>query len=215
MSDDGQPKWSRRKDARPGEIVEAALALFADQGFAATKLSEVAKRAGVSKGTLYLYFETKEALFRAAVRHAIADSLMAIERGAAGGDVALAKLIPALLGQVVARLPDSRVPAILRMVIADGRAFPDLAAIWHDEVVARVLGLLTGMIAAAQARGEVRPGDPRLHALSIVGPVVTGIVYNDVFAGRDPAGLDLAALAQQHARTILAGLTMAQTPKLG
>lgn len=215
MSGDSQPKWSRRKDARPGEIVEAALALFAGQGFAATKLSEVAKQAGVAKGTLYLYFDTKEALFRAAVRHAIADSLAAIERGAAGGEVALAELVPALLGQVAARLPDSRVPAILRMVIADGRAFPDLAAIWHDEVVARVLGLLTGMIAAAQARGEVRPGDPRLHALSIVGPMVTGMLYNDVFAGRDPEGLDMAALADQHARTILAGLAMAQTPELG
>src|SRR2546425_1622273 len=66
-----KPRWQRRKQARPGEIVAAALELFAERGFAATKLADVARRAGVTKGTLYLYFDSKEALFKAMVRETI------------------------------------------------------------------------------------------------------------------------------------------------
>lgn len=203
---DSKPKWNRRKEARPSEIVEAALELFIENGFAATKLTDVAKRAGVAKGTLYLYFDTKEALFRAAVRHAMTENLGAVEQAAKISDGSLAVLVPKLLQQAATSIAGSRVPSIVRLVLADGRAFPDLAAIWHEEVVSRVLGLLTSIIAAGQARGEVRAGDPKLHALSIVGPMITGILYQEVFGDIDKAGPNLEALALQHAETVLRGL---------
>ena len=72
---DDAPRWRRRKTARPAEIIEAALSVFAENGFAAARLDEIARRAGVSKGALYLYFETKEDLFRAVVRAAVAPNL--------------------------------------------------------------------------------------------------------------------------------------------
>ena len=79
MSEPSSPKWRRRKEARPAEIVAAAYAVFAEKGFAAAKLAEIAARAGVSKGTLYLYFETKQDIFEAVVHDAIAPNIAAIE----------------------------------------------------------------------------------------------------------------------------------------
>jgi AefR-like transcriptional repressor, C-terminal domain len=100
-------------------------------------------------------------------------------------------------------MASGRVPAIARMVIGESRNFPDLARIWHDDVVARVIGIVTGIIARAQARGEVAPGDPRLHAFSLMGPMVMATLFRDVCgeAGANPP--DLQAVAGQHARTAL------------
>jgi hypothetical protein len=93
-----------------------------------------------------------------------------------------------------------------RMVISESRNFPDLARIWHDDVVAGVIRTVAGIIARAQARGEVAPGDPRLHAFSLMGPMVMAMLFREVFGevGTDPP--DLQALAGQHARTALNGL---------
>jgi AcrR family transcriptional regulator len=203
---DNDPKWRRRKEARPGEIVDAALGVFADKGFAAAKLEDIARRAGVSKPTLYLYFETKEEIFRAVARAAVASLLEAFETQAEGADVPFAELAPRLLSRAAGMMKGGRVPAIARMVIGESRNFPDLARIWHDDVVASVIGMVTGIIARAQARGEVAPGDPRLHAFSLMGPMVMAMLFREVFGGIGTDPPDLRALAGQHARTALHGL---------
>lgn len=204
MSDD-RPKRTRRKDDRPGELISAALDLFAERGFAATKLSDVAARAGVAKGTVYRYFDTKQDLFRAAVRDALSVNLQAFEKASAASDTPLAELLTPLLVRVATQVGDSRLPAILRMVVADSRTLPDLAVIWRDEVVAKALGLLAGRIAAAQKRGEVREGDPTLYAFSLIGPLVTGVLFREVFGQEDQLTPDLTELVSQHVETILRG----------
>lgn len=201
-----EPKWSRRKDARPGEIIEAALDLFVLNGFAATKLTEVAQRAGVVKGTLYRYFDTKEDLFRAAVRHLVAANLALVEH-AVPIDGTVAAVVPAMLRQVARGVSVSRIPAIVRMVMAESRIFPDLAAIWHDEVVSPMLAGVAAIIVNGQESGEVRVGDPRLHALSVIGPMVTGVLYREVFGESDDGWPSLDALALQHAETVVRGLS--------
>lgn len=203
-----KPKWNRRKDARPAEIIEAAVDVFIEHGFAAAKLSDVATRAGVVKGTLYRYFDTKEDLFRAVVQHVVATNLQAIEQAAQAFRGALAELVPVLLIRAAEGMGDGRVPALARMVIAESRAFPDLARIWHDNVVSRVLGLLSGLIADAQARGEVRAGDPTAYAFSIVGPMVTGMLFHELFGAASPHAPNLVTLATQHAETVLRGLSV-------
>ena len=100
----------------------------------------------------------------------------------------------------------SRLPAIARMVIGESRNFPDLARIWHDDVVAGVIRTVAKIIARAQARGEVAPGDPRLHAFSLMGPMVMAMLFREVFGGVGGNPPDLSALADQHARTALRGL---------
>ena len=105
-------------------------------------------------------------------------------------------------------MASGRVPAIARMVIGESRNFPDLARIWHDDVVASVIGVVTGIIARAQGRGEVAPGDPRLHAFTLMGPMVMAMLFREVFGGVGAIAPDLQALANQHARATLRGLLL-------
>ena len=123
-------------------------------------------------------------------------------------DAPFAELAPQLLSRAAEMMEGGRVPAIARMVIGESRNFPDLARIWHDDVVACVIGMVTGIIARAQERGEVAPGDPRLHAFSLMGPMVMAMLFREVFGGVAANPPDLPALADQHARTALRGLLM-------
>ena len=201
------PRWRRRKDARPAEILAAALDVFAEHGFAAARLDEIARRAGVSKAALYLYFPTKQDLFRAAARSLAAPGLEAIAGAVGALDAPFAEVAPLLLGRAAAFLADGRPARLATMVIGEARNFPDLARIWKDDVVGVILGMVEGLIARAQARGEVRAGDPRLYAFTLMGPLIMGALFNTVFgeAGGAPERCDLARLAEQHAGVVVAG----------
>ena len=201
-----QPRWQRRAEDRPREICAAALEVFAEKGFAAAKLDDIAKRAGVSKGTLYLYFKDKEQLFRAVVRDAVVpnvDRLRAalIQTGLPFGD--LVRMFLANFVEVANRVP---VGAVAKMVISESRNFPELAKVWHDEVVSKALGTVTALIEMAQAKGEVRAGDAPLHAFTLLGPMLMGIIYRETLEPIGGEPLDLAALARQHVETLLAGM---------
>lgn len=200
------PKWRRRKEDRPKDISAAALSVFAEKGFAGARIEEIARRAGLSKGALYLYFPTKEALFRAVVRDAVVPNIEAIRQGIAATDLPFADLVRTLLprfAQIVTALP---LGAVAKMVIGESRNFPELARVWHDDVVLRAVGLLSGLIAEAQKRGEVRLGDPRIHAFSLMGPMLLGVLWRETFTPIGGAEVDLPAIARQHAETVLAGL---------
>jgi AcrR family transcriptional regulator len=205
---DAELKWRRRKEARPGEIIGAALEVFAAKGFADAKLDDIARRAGISKGTLYLYFETKEEMFRAVAQAAVKSHLETIESTAEAFDGPFAELAPMLLSRAAEMMSGGQLPAMARIVIGESRKFPDLARIWHDNVVARVIRMIAGLIARAQARGEVASGDPRLHAFSLIGPMVMAMLFREVFGGVGTDPPDLQVLAGQHARTALHGLLM-------
>ena len=200
------PRWQRRSEDRPGEICAAALEVFAEKGFAAAKLDEIARRAGVSKGTLYLYFQDKADLFRAVIRDTVAPRVAAVRELADKVELPFAQIVPLFLAnfaEMAKRLP---VGAVAKIVIGESRNFPDLAKIWHDQVASGALSALEGLIKRAQNRGEVRPGDARLMAFSLMGPMLMGVLWK---ATLEPAGgqpLDLAKLAAQHGETVLAGM---------
>jgi AcrR family transcriptional regulator len=200
------PKRRRRKTDRPAEIIASALNVFADKGFAAAKLEDIARLAGISKGTLYLYFETKEEMFRAVVATAFAADFEKMEAFANGFEGPIAQLFPIVLSHIAALAANSRLPAIAKMVIAESRNFPDLARIWHDDIVSRVLDTLTKSIARGQKSGELVSGDARLHAFSLVGPMVMALLFREVFAKTAGNPPDLQALALQHSRTVIHGL---------
>jgi AcrR family transcriptional regulator len=201
-----QPKWQRRSEDRPREICAAALDVFAEKGFAAAKLDEIARRAGVSKGTLYLYFKDKEQLFRAVVRDAIAPNIAAITSAISAMEAPFADVVRMFLAGFAEREARLPVGAVAKMVIGESRNFPELARVWHDEVASKAIGALAAAIERAQQRGEVRDGDPRLFAFSLMGPMVLGALWRATLvpAGGEP--LDLPALAKQHAETVLQGL---------
>src|SRR6476659_4552209 len=131
------PKFRRRKAERPAEIVGAAMAVFAEKGFAAAKLDEIARRAGVSKGAVYLYFETKEDIFRAVVGQAIAPNIAAIRAMVAAHPGPLADLIRAVVGRVAHVVETTPMGGVLKMVVAEAGNFPELARVWHDELVSQ------------------------------------------------------------------------------
>jgi AcrR family transcriptional regulator len=201
-----QPRWQRRAEDRPKEICAAALEVFAEKGFAAARLEEIAKHAGVSKGTLYLYFKDKEDLFRAVVRDTVAPNIDSVRDAVLGADLPfglVAQMFLARFAEVASRVP---VGAVAKMVIGESRNFPELAKVWHDQVASRALALLAGLIEKAQAKGEVRAGDPRLHAFTLMGPMLMGVLWRETLQPVGGAPLDLEQLAKQHADTVLTGL---------
>lgn len=200
------PRWRRRKEARPGEIVAAAFRLFADQGYAATRIEAIAAEAGVSKGAVYRYFETKEALFRAVVTDAVRPNIDRVLALAQDWTGSFADLVRTLLPRIAAIATTTPIGAVIKVVVGESRAFPEVARVWHDEIVQPALGVATRLIAAAQARGEARPGDPRLHAFSLIGPMLLGVIWRETFAPIGGEPVDLHAIASQHAETLLAGL---------
>ncbi len=202
----GEPKFRRRPADRPAEILAAALEVFAERGFQAARLEEVAKRAGVSKGALYLYFETKADLFRAVVTEAISPNIARVT-AMATADIPFetaARMGFGTLARTVA--VDRRITGVVKLVIAESRNHPELATIWHQTVVEPGVGLISGLISAAQARGEVRPGDPRLFAFGLMGPMVLSMVWRETFEPVGATPVDVAALADQHLDTVLKGM---------
>jgi AcrR family transcriptional regulator len=206
-SGSGDPRrWRRRKEARPGEIVAAAIEVFAAKGFGGAKLEEVARRAGVSKATIFSYFPTKHDLFRAVAQTVLASNLDRLQAAAVDLDMPLNEFVPLLLIQAAA-IAESPVAAMIRLVINEARSFPDIVRVWHDEVVAKILAVLTSAVERGQARGEIRVGDPRLLAFSIIGPMVGGVIFREVLRETDAKLPDMRDLAKEHAATILDGLT--------
>ena len=207
----GPPKFRRRKAERPNEIVEAALAVFAEKGFAAARLDEIARRAGVSKGALYLYFETKEDLFRAVVGLVIAPNLAAMKAMAAAHPGPFGDLIRGVAVSVAHLAQHSPVGAVAKMVLGEARNFPELARVWHDELVSQALGAIADAIRAAQARGEIRPGDPRTYALQFIAPLLVGVMWRETFVPIGAEPFDLSKLMTQHVETLLHGLIVLET----
>jgi AcrR family transcriptional regulator len=202
----GQPKFRRRPADRPAEIVAAALEVFAAYGFQAARLEEVAKRAGVSKGALYLYFETKADLFRAVVTDAVSPNLARVEAMATAA-VPFEQAVRMGLGMLARSVvTDRRITGVVKLVIAESRNHPELATIWHETVVEPGVALLSGLIAEAQKRGEVRPGDPRHYAFGLMGPMVLSMVWRETFEPIGARPLDVPALADQHLDTVLRGM---------
>ena len=204
------PKWRRRADARPAEIIQAAYEVFAEKGFAAARLDDVAKRAGVSKGALYLYFATKQDIFEAVVKDAVAPNIGAIESFALGFPGPFEQLIRMMVPRVADLAQQSAVGKVIKMVIGESGNFPEIARIWHDDVIAKGIGLLTSVVARAQERGEVRAGDPRQHALSIASPMLVAVIFRETFVPVGAKPFDIPSLMQQHLDTVLPGLLTSQ-----
>lgn len=195
----------RRKEARPAEIVRAALALFADRGFAATKLEDVAKAAGIGKGTIYLYFPTKDDLFRAVVRQELLPNVEQLEALVARHTGSSAELIR-LLAERFLTLFDSPLTAIPKLVVTEAGNFPAIARFYAEEVAGRGIGLLARVFARGVERGEFRPIDPTVAPPLLMAPFMLLILWKHSL-GRHTAPLfDPRAMIALHLDTLLRGL---------
>jgi AcrR family transcriptional regulator len=195
----------RRKEQRPGEIIEAALQEFARRGFAATRLEDVAERAGVTKGTIYFYFKDKEELFKAAARSSLEPALSEIAALGANFTGSAEDLLRAHLHAVYPKLvKNPRARQILRLLIAEGPQFPELVDFYYREVITYGLNLQKRIIERGVARGEFRRTRAGDFPQVVFGPVLAAIIWNLLLAKKHP--IDFDAYADAHVDLILNGL---------
>jgi AcrR family transcriptional regulator len=199
-------KQRRAPAERPQEILAAALDLFVEKGFAATRLDDVALRAGLSKAAIYLYFEDKTTLFKGVVRQAVAANLVAVETMLKAHRGPVGALIARILEFMAGRIEETPIALVAKIVLAESRAFPEIGQFYLKEVIGRGLPLLEGLIARGVAEGEFRKVDPGLSARSVIGPMLLAILWRSVFEPIGADKLDVRALARHHADLMLHAL---------
>lgn len=175
------PQRRRRKEARPQELTSAALALFVEKGFAATKLDDVAARAGVSKGTLYLYFDSKEALFKAVIQEGVVPAIAAGEALLDEYDDPVA-LLRAILYGWWERIGSTELGGIPKLMISEARNFPDVAVYYHEVVIQRGMSLIRAAISRGIERGVFRPVDLETVGSVLIAPLLHLAVWRHSFA---------------------------------
>lgn len=183
----------RRKEARPQELLDAALALFVEKGFAATRSEEVASRAGVSKGTLYLYFPSKEELFKAVVRQNLTTVIAEGEELVHSFEGRTRELLTCLMSEWCHRVVETPASGIFKVMMSEARNFPDLAQFYVDEVVLPAERLLGGTVQRGIDRGEFRalPVHDVVHAL--IAPVLFLAMHKHSLGACGLRGLDMDA----------------------
>jgi len=176
-------------------ILAAALDEFSARGFAAARLDDVARRAGVAKGTIYLYFRDKEALFQELVRSVIGPLIARFEASAAI-DLPARVIAERIVDMFVREVYGTRRKDVIRLIIAEGPRFPKLAEFYYREVIARIIAVVRALLRRAAERGEIPADTLARFPQLLVAPGLMAIVWNGLFDRFEP--LDVAALMRAH-----------------
>jgi TetR/AcrR family transcriptional regulator len=206
--EDAHAKRERRKEARPGELLDAALDLFVEKGFAATRAEEVAARAGVSKGTLFLYFPSKEELFKAVVRENISGRFQEWAQEFETFEGSTADMVRYCMKVWWERIGATRASGITKLIISEARNFPELAAFYHQEVIKPGEQLIRRILERGVAQGEFEVHDLDYAVFSISAPMVFLIMMKHSLGACMPAdqGLDPLRYIESQVETLLNGL---------
>jgi AcrR family transcriptional regulator len=213
-------KRERRKEARPGELLDAALDLFLEKGFAATRVEEVAQRAGVSKGTLFLYFSSKEELFKAVVRENITGRYAEWAEELKTFEGSSAELLGYCMHSWWERVGATRASGIPKLMMGEAGNFPELTQFYQQEVVQPGNALIQRILQRGVERGEFKAVDPVYGVYSVLAPMVFLSLWKH---GRGSCGdarvdLDPQKYLASQLQTLLGGLgsapaAAAPTPK--
>jgi AcrR family transcriptional regulator len=199
-------KWRRRKEARPAELLSAAMAVFAEKGYAAARLEDIAVRAGVSKGTVYLYYDSKEAILRALIKSipvSMVDAIAHLAKDDAGPAEATLRKVFQLIG---AAMRDPLLMQFPRLVIGESGNFPWIAETYHDEVIQRGLAILSGVIARGIEQKRFRAVDPRNAAFGAIASMVFVAIWRSTFERFSEAPFDAQSFIDQHIETFIRGI---------
>lgn len=207
-----QPRWIRRKEARAPEILDAALACFSERGFAATRMEDIARRAGISKGTIYLYFDSKESVFKALAQRVVGSRVSEIAQLIERFEGSTTDLLRQVLNFVGIVVSTGDVAVLPRMVLAEAGNFPELAKHWRSEVVDRGLAIWESVIRRGQERGEFRSIPPEHVARLCMAPLIIVALWRSVFARYDTAPYDYRGLINSHIDVLLRGLSAEPKP---
>jgi len=198
--------WTRRKQARPGEILDAALKVFAEKGFAAARMEDIAARAGVTKGTIYLYFPSKAEMFKSLARETVGVALAGVAQRVREFQGSSRELLILLLSSIAAFLQDKDRAMLPKIIISESGNFPELAHIWRSEVIDKALTMVTGAIAQGISRGEFRPLPPEHVARLCIAPIMLSVIWRTTFAAVDAVPFDHQKLFATHLDVLLKGL---------
>lgn len=179
-----EPRYRRRKEDRPGEITEAAFSAFAENGYAGTKVEEVAKRAGISKGLLYLYFRTKEDLFKAVVRSVVVSRVQALIETGELTELSSEEFLRGPMLAFMQSVPGSRVAVVIRLLLAEGTRHPDLVDFYRENVVDRGLNAIRHFVERGVERGEFRRSAVTDMPHLFIAPVMLSTIWKLLFTNR-------------------------------
>lgn len=196
----------RRKDARPSELLAAALDLFVEKGFAATRLEDVAARAGVSKGTLYLYFDSKAALLKAVVENSIVPVVDQGEDLVANFVGSTSELLRHMMITWWSLVGESKLSGICKLMLAEASNFPEIAAYYHDAVIARGQSLVRRALELGIAKGEFRNIDVEVATDSVFAPILRLMLWRHSFADCCGVEADPKAHLNTHLDIVLGGV---------
>ncbi|WP_101047582.1 TetR/AcrR family transcriptional regulator [Macromonas nakdongensis] len=207
-------KRARRKDARPGELLDAALDLFVEHGYAATRVEAVAQRAGVSKGTLFLYFPSKEDLFKAVVRHHLAGRFAEWNEEFDAFEGSSADMVRYCLLQWWERIGATRLSGITKLVMTESMHFPEIAQFYEAEVIAPGNALLKRVLQRGIDRGEFRALDLDHGLYGLLAPMIFLVLWKHAMAPCLPQSqaINPFAFIQTQADALLHGLLQRPAP---
>lgn len=200
------PRWRRRAEARPQELLDAALGVFVECGYAATRLDEVARRAGVAKATLYRYYDNKLELFKAVVRNALVVGFDELSAAPSAAPHRARDRLAGLLTAFMTRVAGSPLAGIPKLVIAEAGNFPEVARFYHEEVIQRARALVVGTLTEGAARGEFRPVDAEYAWRIIVAPLLLSIIWTRSFQAFEKEPFDVGRHLNAHLDLLFDGL---------
>ncbi|PFG63982.1 TetR family transcriptional regulator [Thioclava sp. ES.031] len=204
--DSPEPKFRRRAEARPDEVLDAALSLFDEKGYAHTSVAQIAKTAGLSKGAVYLYFPSKQAILEGLVRRAVSPIATRAQALVEPTPDDARATLRALFSLIATSLGDPKVLAVPKVVIREAVVAPEIAAMYRREVFDHVLPAATEIIRQGIASGQLRPVDPELTLRSIIGPIVVHLLLAEIFGIVPEDGLSLDQLIENHLDILFHGV---------
>lgn len=204
MTDGSARPRRRRKEARPAEILEAGLAEFTERGFGAARMEDIARRAGVAKGTVFRYFPTKEALFEAAVQSRLAPVLAGAEAALADPPRTATEMLRALIVEAHRGVMESDMPLIMRMVLTEGARFPQLLEAYHRLSMMRGQEVIQRVLARGVASGEFRESALLRAPMLIMAPALMAAIWRLNFDRLDPVPRE--ALLEGHLEMVFGAL---------
>lgn len=200
------PVRRRRKAARPGEILASAMESFVQRGYEGSRLEDIAHRAGCTKGTVFLYYESKAELFKAVVRSAMLPTLQAAEQTVEGHRGSARELLESLLRQRWQAMYHTPLAGIPKLMFAEADKFPELARFYHDEIIERSHALLKRVLDLGVERGEFVPMDTANVARVSIAPILLAAVWRHSFATVTAAPVEPEAFFESALSTLFRGI---------
>ena len=195
-----QRRYQRRKHERPDEITAAAFDAFAEKGYAATRVEDVARRAGISKGLMYLYFKTKEELFKAVVRSVVLPRVNVLETTIESSDISAEAFLRGPFLELLKQLPGSRIGTVVRLMVAEGPKHPDLLEYYWDNVASRGIRALSRLLERGVEQGEFRRTAVNELPQVLIGPALFSVIFKVLFSDKP---LDTDRLLETHIEMVV------------